>query len=621
MTSSSSSRLPRPASLLEVTAAPVMSDCDTVCSTDSEDDSYRRSSLTLESSEDDGNEGPEFPVLTKMEMSGLRRKLRGIGTGTSTGSSSNMPIPFEHTIRGRTVHGLRNFTLDLDEQGALDTARAIKRLGRAVFLLDVNFYCRFAFRGAPRPTGSPFLITDCHSVTSLDLSHTTVGNAGAELIASLLPALDNISSLRLHSCDIRNDGMKALAEALFDVVFDTSIEKVELSWNSIGASAADALCRYLRVGGNLWEIDLEGLFTTEDIAMKILRALRDNGRLGVIELCRMCQFWEFGDGASMGRLVAEVIENNPFLSYLGLDGMLTLDNLEPIVDEVCTVRPGKPSMLKGLQFLDISGVFWSRHLDKNADSRFTEMISRLVRNNETLDGMAMRGCKLETNPLFVEDLNCLDSKVVHPVVSLANALRMNQTLTFLDLRSNEVGAAGINALRDMLISNRHIESISIGGQSNPHYPASTYYDSVACSFRPRPYGQLVAPSAAIDHMQEILEWNRQEKVLEKVFSSRGVSPFFLSDSFPDEMLPNELSKITGCSGTEENNANDEDTLSKIYCMVRRKHPALMASLGDDIDASTNRGKNKRRSRSSSTGTDRRSHPPARRSKRLRGSSK
>jgi len=114
-----------------------MSDIDTVCSTDSEA-LCRRSSLSLrqESSVDDENDGPEFPVLTKMEMSGLRRKLRGIGTGTSAGSVSHVSLlPFQHTIRGRTVHGLRNFTLDLDEQGALDFARAIKRLGRAVSIL------------------------------------------------------------------------------------------------------------------------------------------------------------------------------------------------------------------------------------------------------------------------------------------------------------------------------------------------------------------------------------------------------------------------------------------------------------------------------------------------------
>ena len=605
-----------------------MSDTDTVCSTDSED-SYRHSSLA--SFHDD--EASSFPVLTKMEVSGLRRRLRGgsRSTSASLGGSDNhqndvmASVPFKHTIRGKTVQGLRNCTLELDEQGALDMARAIRRRGRAVFLLEVNFYCRFVFRESltrggkgrlPRALSSPFLITDCHSVSSLDLSHTMVGDAGAELIASLLPALCNIKVLKLRNCDIRNDGMRALGKGLSEVVFDTYIETVDLSWNSIGPSASEVLCRYLRVGGNLWEIDLEGLFTTEDIAIKILRALRTNGRLGVIEISKLCQAWQW-DGKSMGRVLAQVIENNPFLSYLGLDGVLTLDNLEPIVDELCTVRPERTSHISnGLQFLDISRVYWSHNIDKNAPARFVDMLSRLVCNNKTLDGMAVRACKLETEPLFTEDFNYLSPKVVHPAVSLANSLRVNQTLTFLDLRFNEIGAAGVNALSDMLTSNDRIEDISIGSRSESCCCGGTYYDTSARAFRRRPYGPLVAPRAAIDRMKETLEWNRQDKLLKKAF---GDCPRFLSDSFPDEMLPAELARITVCDGTDAKNGDDKDAVSAIYCFVRRKHPALMASLGNDAGTSSTHGKGRKRARSSASSGKRLSLHRMRRSKRLRES--
>lgn len=147
------------------------------------------------------------------------------------------------------------------------------------------------------------------SVTSLDLRHNYIGNAGAEALAEVLQYNTTLTHLDLRDNQISDRGAAALATAIID---NTTLTDLDLWANNIGDDGAVAFADVLGYLANttLKSLDLSSNLIGVRGADVFANAIRNNTSLTYLGLVNN-QFGDIGEAA-----LNKVLDENPNLQSI-----------------------------------------------------------------------------------------------------------------------------------------------------------------------------------------------------------------------------------------------------------------------------------------------------------------
>ncbi|KAF9549641.1 hypothetical protein EC957_003177 [Mortierella hygrophila] len=119
------------------------------------------------------------------------------------------------------------------------------------------------------------------TLTTLDLSYNSIGDSRAQALADALKTNSTLTSLDLQGTLIEDNGVQALSEALRT---NSTLTALNLRDSSIGDSGAQALADALKTNSTLTSLDLQGTLIEDNGAQALSEALRTNSTLTALDL-------------------------------------------------------------------------------------------------------------------------------------------------------------------------------------------------------------------------------------------------------------------------------------------------------------------------------------------------
>ncbi|XP_045544141.1 protein NLRC5 isoform X3 [Salmo salar] len=296
----------------------------------------------------------------------------------------------------------------------------------------------------------------CVLLQELDLSLTSIGRVGAELLCSVLPSLASLRKLSLESKETSEDVVLLLAEGLLQA---KSIESLNLSGHVITDRGAVALTRTLQNLPRLRTINLSLCYGwTPASALVLVRGL---GQCLSLE------------GISLDSV--QLDEESTVCLAQGLHAMTSLKRLN--LNNKVTMLTGSPwegatlvllSSLEGLRGMEEIELEGMRMSDKEVEElikhlpTWTGLRKISLSGNCISDQAGERLVQALTTCTALEELNLSRNNL-----SLACAVKMGQvlpTLTHfrvLDLSENEIGTKGSVSISKALISMKYLTKIHL----------------------------------------------------------------------------------------------------------------------------------------------------------------
>ncbi|XP_067042156.1 NLR family CARD domain-containing protein 3-like [Acropora muricata] len=319
------------------------------------------------------------------------------------------------------------------------------------------------------------------SLSFLDLSLNSIGSEGANSLVQALRVNTSLSFLKLNYNPILAEGANSLAEVLR---VNTSLSSLGLSQNNIGSEGINSLAEALRVNTSLSFLDLSVNYIGCEGANSLAQALRVSTSLSSLKLC----YNSFGvEGAN---LLAQALSVNTSLSSLTLShnaigdeganslaqalrGNTSISALDLSDNAIFAV--GANSLAQALRVntaltsLDLHSSVIQPEFEKHARSlrgvATDYSLGVRVTNFIGADGAnsLARALTVNTSLSFLNlSLNFIG---VTGANSLAQALRVNTSLSSLDLSRNSIGDEGANSLAEALKVNNSVSSLNLGSNS------------------------------------------------------------------------------------------------------------------------------------------------------------
>ena len=328
--------------------------------------------------------------------------------------------PFSDTLYTKLVH-LFGKGLDVVEltyycrQGSLSAL--VLGLGVNTSLTSLNLSHNSI--GAEGANSLSWALRKNTSLSSLNLTLNSIGANGTNSLSEALRVNNSLTSLHLSHNSIGVKGTNSLSEALR---VNTSLTSLHLSHNSIGAKGASSLSEVLRVNTSLISLDLSGNSIGDEGVNFISQTLSVNTSLLTLNLS---QNSIADEGANS---LSQALRVNTSLTSLHLSH-------NSIADE------GANSLSQALR---VNTSLTSLHLSHNSIAdEGANSLSQALRVNTSLTSL-----NLSQNSIADEGAN-----------SLSQALRVNASLTSLDLSKNSIGDEGANSLSEILNVNTSLTSV------------------------------------------------------------------------------------------------------------------------------------------------------------------
>ncbi|GAX81332.1 hypothetical protein CEUSTIGMA_g8763.t1 [Chlamydomonas eustigma] len=258
------------------------------------------------------------------------------------------------------------------------------------------------------------------TLTHLDLSENKgVGAEGCAALGMALAKNGTLKSLNVSSCNLRDDGAKAIAEALMNN--QNGLQELMLSGNDIGAVGCTAIGNALKKCGRLTALDLSFNDINKDI----------------------------GSGASSLRGVqslAMALTSDRSLRSLILTGNASYTR--------------EPAYLKLIQALSCNSTLrrleiGDQYPDFPPSTKFYDALLRMLhvkRAEQFLDRGPCAITRLGLSNCMVSDRCCLE---------LGEILKYNTSLCHLDLQANRIGAEGSAVLSALLVWNTSVRLLDL----------------------------------------------------------------------------------------------------------------------------------------------------------------
>ena len=313
------------------------------------------------------------------------------------------------------------------------------------------------------------------SLASLDLSGNPIGAEGANSLAQALRVNTTLSSLDLSEDGIGDEGANSLAEVLG---VNTSLSSLRLCLNSIGAEGANSLAQALRISTSLSSLDLSyNVFATEE-AKSIAQALIVNTSLSFLDLHSIIIEDEGANSLSQAlRVNTSLSSLNLHSTFIGDVGANSLAQALRVNTSLSSLDLSQnfggakePKILSRVRKVSTALSVW----DSGSDSIRAEAANSLTQADLSLVDMCSNFYRaLEKNP-FVQAARQLDylsslhyncSIGAEGANSLAEALRVNTSLSSLNLHSNSIGDEGADSLAMALRINTSLCSLDLSANS------------------------------------------------------------------------------------------------------------------------------------------------------------
>ncbi|KAM6900099.1 leucine-rich repeat-containing protein 34 [Xenentodon cancila] len=281
----------------------------------------------------------------------------------------------------------------------------------------------------------------------LDVSYNHISDQGAGHLAELLQTKSSVlCSLDLMFNDIQTDGAEVLAGSLQG---NSSLLSLRLSGNKIGNRGAMHLARMLQVNNTLQEVELADcdLATQSLIALSIV--LKSNAALRLVDVSRPLLFSHQEEWAVH---YSEMLAVNCSLLELHLGKMgLTDSGMERLTDGL--------KLNKTLRYLDLrcnrvthdGAQHLAEVLKQNSALEIIDLSSNRIEDEGAArlsEAIILRGCPLKE--LFV----CNNNIRTYGLLSLARAVKTNQTLTHIYIWGNHLEEPVAQAFRELTSSGR-----------------------------------------------------------------------------------------------------------------------------------------------------------------------
>ncbi|CAB4295079.1 unnamed protein product [Prunus armeniaca] len=353
-------------------------------------------------------------VPKRQRTSSVENKTPAEGMKWSFAAGSNLLTGFGAKIERESKLKLNDFAKELTgrnfgDQGLFFLSKSWVTIRfeffSQIFLLSTAEGVSFAANGITGTGMKAFdgVLQSNIMLKTLNLSGNPIGDEGVKCLCDILVNNNGIQKLQLNSTDLGDEGAKAIAEMLKN---NSSLRALELNNNMIDYSGFTSLAGAL-VGNN----------TIQNIHL--------NGNYG---------------GALGANALAKGLEGNKSLRELHLHG-------NSIGDEAVAALMSGLSLHRGkLTLLDIGNNSFS------AKGAFR--VGGYVKKTKSL---------LWLN-IYMNDIGDERGNNIHAkgVTAIAEALKDNSVITFLELGYNPMGPDGVKDLSEVLKFHRNIETLKLG---------------------------------------------------------------------------------------------------------------------------------------------------------------
>ena len=319
-------------------------------------------------------------------------------------------------------------------------------------------------------------------LSSLSLSSISIGDEGANILAEALRVNTSLSSFELCSNSIRAEGVNSLALALG---VNTSLSHLDLVWNYIGDEGANSLAQALSVNTSLSSLNLFYSCIGHEGANSLAHALRGNTSLSFLDLSynaigseganslaealrvntslSSLKLYYNSIGIEGANLLAQALRVNTSLSSLNLSYNAIGDEGANSLAEALRVNTSISSLdLSDNAILAVGANSLAQALKVNTSLSSLDLHSGFIQPEfENIPAEAFRGNTI-VYFLGVRVSNFIGAEGAN---SLAQALRVNTSLSFLNLSRNFIGVRGANSLAQALRVNTSLSSLDLSCNS------------------------------------------------------------------------------------------------------------------------------------------------------------
>ena len=304
------------------------------------------------------------------------------------------------------------------------------------------------------------------ALTSLNLASNGIGDSGAKALSDVLQVNATLTKLHLGWNGIGAEGTQYICKALAG---NNTLTSLDFSWNEIGGAGVLFLSEALQSNKALNDLNLNFIQTDERGAICLFDALKHNTTLSTLDLT--------GLGAVL--VTSKKSMHVPFCHLLdALKVNTTLSCLR--LGRCRTLSPSDAQLFfsslmdnKTLKELDLNELFprfkvppeflasntTLTHL--NLSSSLSEDPSVLAPFFEALSVNSTLTC-LKLADVEIMDSNCSRSKIGDSECEwISETLKVNTTLTDLDLSLNSIGKVGVKCIMGALKVNTSLKFLNL----------------------------------------------------------------------------------------------------------------------------------------------------------------
>ncbi|XP_024857965.1 leucine-rich repeat-containing protein 34 isoform X2 [Kryptolebias marmoratus] len=285
------------------------------------------------------------------------------------------------------------------------------------------------------------------SVTGLDLRYNNVSNEGAGHLADLIEAGNcALRSLNLMFNDVQKTGAEDLAGSL---KCNSSLLSLRLSGNKIGNRAAEHLARMLQINETLQELQLSDCDLATSGVLAFITVLRNNTVLRCLDISRPLLFSQQEEWTvSFSEML--LVNGSLVELHLGKVG-LTDTGMERLAEGLKQNRSLRYLDLRCNRVARDGALHLSEVLKQNPTLEIIDLSSNRIEDEGCVylsEAITWPGCSLKELSV------CRNSITSEGLLSLAQALKTNTTLTHLYIWGNHLKEPLCQAFRELISSGR-----------------------------------------------------------------------------------------------------------------------------------------------------------------------
>ena len=297
------------------------------------------------------------------------------------------------------------------------------------------------------------------TLTNLDLSKNWIGDSGAKALSDVLHVNATLKKLSLSFTKIGVKGTQCICEA---VARNKTLTSLDFSLNNIGGAGALFFSEALQSNKALNDLNLNHTQIDERGAICLFDALKQNTTLSTLDLA----------GISVVFVqLSDALKVNTTLSCLRLgQSNLRLPDVQVFFTSLMDNKT-----LKELDFFRMNSPFKvpPEFLASNTALTHLHFTSTLCEDPSALasffKALTVNSTLISLKLIDVEivDSNRNKSKIGDSECALiSETLKVNSTLTDLDLSCNSIGDDGIQCIVEALKVNTTLKHLHLGGQQN-----------------------------------------------------------------------------------------------------------------------------------------------------------